>query len=134
MQIYKFYHHVNVTKLYLYFCHFEGLTVLCSKFLFFIVLRCLISCGITLKQSSDMRMTLNKKAGNLVKKAQNIKKRKENAWILTKNAGIPAFSWKFSCLNLEVFIFTCIFNINRNLNFAQMSVITLLHNIHQRFK
>ena len=43
-------------------------------------------------------MTFNKKAGNLVKKAQNIMKRKENAWILTKKAGIPAFSWKFSCL------------------------------------
>ena len=33
-----------------------------------------------------------------MKKAQNIMKRKENAWILTKKAGIPAFSWKFSCL------------------------------------
>ena len=47
-------------------------------------------------------MTCNKKAGNLVKKVQNIMKRKENALILTKKAGIPAFSWKFSCLYMTI--------------------------------
>ena len=47
-------------------------------------------------------LLLPKKQEILSKKAQNIMKRKENAWILTKKAGIPAFSWKFSCL----YIFT----------------------------
>ena len=49
------------------------------------------------KRNAGIRMTLNKKAGNLVKKAQNIMKRKMHEFWPQK-PGIPAFSWKFSCL------------------------------------